>query len=619
MMKNLRNVSLKHKLIIILPVISAAAWISVSMYNYAQVGNVVDRISDKYMHEWVSRFSRIIVDDIRSGNVHGLRRTSYEMFEGEVVDSAYVYNAKGKLLIKFPPNSKNVSRSSIDTVENGKGEAIANKNLFYFYPIADQYGIVWGELYVKPSYDISTSVIQNRMNAVIVFGFGLFLVQIGILVWLLNAMFRPIEYVTSEIARLTRGNRSGSIDVEGLNALVEGVPEGEVKQLGKQLVVFAESISKYQEQVLQNAALVAIGEISAQVAHDMRSPLSVLTTFVQHRESSGDSDEREFAAAAHRSVRKLLNMADDFLDYGKAKILSRSPCNLKQIYEDIVEPECSEVVRNKGLTIDLNIDEHLYANFDAHKVGRVMTNLILNAARAVDKGIGHIEVTAMEGGEGELIIIVSDDGCGIPCDDLEKIYENFYSTDKRLGTGLGLSYCKQVVGVHDGTIDVRSEVDKGTIFTITLPDCVISEQKALNSVDDPKIGALPVKKRTGVPGPEKVLIVDDDDDIRTQWKQLIDDRDARILYFASSVEEVQSSLGVDYTMIDTAIVDYEYKGEDQNGIDLVAFLKRNGVSSIYLCTGHYRNEEICRRAKEAGACSVLSKPIDTNKVSELFP
>lgn len=359
--------------------------------------------------------------------------------------------------------------------------------------------------------------------------------------------------------------------------------------------------------------------VSAHVAHDMRSPLSVLTTFVQHYETRGDSEEREFASAAHRSVKKLLNMADDFLDYGKAKTLSRTPCNLKQAYHGIVEPECSNILRDKGLSVDLNIDPNLYANIDSHKVCRTMTNLVLNAVRAVDGRDARIEVGAMEGQSGELIIIVSDNGCGIPRDDLEKIYESFYSTDKRSGTGLGLSYCKQVAEVHDGTIDVQSEVGKGTIFTIILPGCVLSEAEVQASISaEMEAGAAVVKKRTGVMGPEKVLIVDDDEDIRNQWKRLIGERGGRIVYSASSVKDAQASLGVDYTMIDTAIVDYEYAGEDQNGVDLVGFLKRNGVKTVYLCTGYYRDEEICRRAKEAGADSVLSKPIDAREVAAIF-
>ena len=445
---------------------------------------------------------------------------------------------------------------------------------------------------------------------------GVLIMILGVVVLLLciNYMDKRISRPLKRLTEATKQLGDGNYDVHLPNP-----SEDEIGVLGKSFVEMSQRIQKYQEQVSQNAALAAVGEISAQVAHDMRSPLSVLTTFVKHYEARGDSEEREFAGAASRSVKKLLHMADDFLDYGKAKTLSRITCNLKQIFYEFVEPECSKTLRDKGLSIDLNIDPHLYANIDSHKISRTMTNLVLNAARAVDEHDGRIEVGVMEGQSGELIIIVSDDGCGIPRDDLEKIYESFYSTDKKLGTGLGLSYCKQVVEVHDGTMDVQSEVDKGTIFTIMLPDCVVSEVEVLANISaDTAAGAVVVKKRTGVPGPEKVLIVDDDEDIRMQWERLIDERGGRIIYSASSVREAQSSLGVDYTMIDTAIVDYEYAGEEQNGVDLVAFLKRNGVKTVYLCTGHYQDEEVCRRAKEAGAESVLSKPIDDNEVSAIF-
>ncbi len=122
--------------------------------------------------------------------------------------------------------------------------------------------------------------------------------------------------------------------------------------------------------------------------------------------------------------------------------------------------------------INLTIDDTEYMPFvraDTNKIVWVLSNLISNALRYVDEG-GHIRVSAERTGA-DIHISVQDDGIGIPPEYQTRIFQKFIRVHKQESgrTGLGLAICKEIVRAHGGTIWVKSDPGKGSIFTFTLP------------------------------------------------------------------------------------------------------------------------------------------------------
>ena len=115
-----------------------------------------------------------------------------------------------------------------------------------------------------------------------------------------------------------------------------------------------------------------------------------------------------------------------------------------------------------------------------------------------------------------------------------------------------------------------------------------------------------------------VLIADDVAGIRQQWQKIVKERGGNVVHCAKSVEEVEGSREIDYDRIDTAIVDYKYEGEDKTGIDLITHLKSKGVTRVYLCTGFYDDPAIRDAAHQAGADSIIPKPINESNLSDLL-
>lgn len=356
-------------------------------------------------------------------------------------------------------------------------------------------------------------------------------------------------------------------------------------------------------------SMATVGRISSHIAHDMRSPLSVLKGYVGATGQHGDPDLTEYHAAASRSVAKLEAMANDLVDYAGASNLQRSPLVLEKLICDGVIAETRGVANDKGCAVTCTASKELKVNIDGYKLERVLINLVLNGIQAMEGRGGTVRLAGQIEHEKDLRIEVLDNGKGIDPENLPHVFDSFFTKGKRGGTGLGLAYCKQVVEAHGGIIGVASSVEKGTTFTIRIPNCIVAtEVRELDMGEMTEKKTNTVDERIACMG--KVLIADDDPDIRKRWRDIITERGGQIATVYDSADLLIGDETVDYTHIDTAIVDYDFKGDSHTGIDLIAHLKRKDVKTVYLCTGYANNRDICDRARAAGAVKVLSKPIN---------
>ena len=115
-----------------------------------------------------------------------------------------------------------------------------------------------------------------------------------------------------------------------------------------------------------------------------------------------------------------------------------------------------------------------------------------------------------------------------------------------------------------------------------------------------------------------IIIADDDSDMLFLLAQTARACGAKIAYSATAVEDIMKDGSIDYSKINAAIVDYEFKGSEHNGIDLIRYLKSMGVPAVHLCTGFYADKDIRREAKQAGATSILKKPLDDNEIAKIL-
>ncbi len=223
----------------------------------------------------------------------------------------------------------------------------------------------------------------------------------------------------------------------------------------------------------------AKSDFVATASHELRSPLTSIKGFIELLQSTENenltSRQQEFIQIALQSTDRLVDLVNDLLDVariesGQFEISPRS-CDLRTTVEEVaalMQPRVDE----KGQRLVVEISEpRPPALADPARVRQIITNLLTNA-HMYTGGHGTITVT-LSGDAHATRIAVADSGRGMSPEDARRIFDRFYrgSSDERRspGTGLGLSIVKSLVELHGGSIDVRSELGRGTTFEITLP------------------------------------------------------------------------------------------------------------------------------------------------------
>ncbi|NMC85073.1 MAG: HAMP domain-containing protein [Anaerolineaceae bacterium] len=214
-------------------------------------------------------------------------------------------------------------------------------------------------------------------------------------------------------------------------------------------------------------------EFISNLAHELRTPLTSLRMNLEVLNSNPQAkleDYQTFSAIAGRSITRLEHLVEDLLLLAKAeKEIDRRPVVLGVLFEDILE-ELALIAEKENIDLKMSGDLELTVSADAVLLHRALANLIENGLYYNHPG-GFVEVSAQKT-EHQVIIEVQDSGIGISKDQLAHIFERFYRAETRVinhdGKGLGLAITAHIVALHNGRIEVKSEVGKGSVFTIFL-------------------------------------------------------------------------------------------------------------------------------------------------------
>ena len=214
--------------------------------------------------------------------------------------------------------------------------------------------------------------------------------------------------------------------------------------------------------------LTTIGRLLSGVMHDMRTPLTVISGYVQLMATATDAQQRsDHARLILKQFDLLSAMQREVLEFarGERSILVRK-VYLTKFFEDLEKQLRSEI---DGTSVDLvfQLEDRGVARFDESKLTRVLHNLARNAVEAMGARGGKLTLRVSREGT-DLVVSVSDTGKGIPKDIEDKLFQSFVTSGKRGGTGLGLAIVKKIVDEHAGTITVKS-TSHGATFTVRLP------------------------------------------------------------------------------------------------------------------------------------------------------
>lgn len=213
----------------------------------------------------------------------------------------------------------------------------------------------------------------------------------------------------------------------------------------------------------------ALGEMAAQVAHEIRNPLGGIKGFASllKRDLSDRPSQQKMAASIVEGTDNLDHLVDRILHYSRPVHPHPEKTDLIALLQDIKTHLMADanILPNIAIKIDAPFDQ-LLLNLDPALIKSALLNLLVNAVQAMPNG-GTVGLSVQKQPACALVSI-SDTGTGISEENLAKLYSPFFTT-KPQGNGLGLAEVQKVVQAHGGTIDVMSTVNKGTTFTIKLP------------------------------------------------------------------------------------------------------------------------------------------------------
>jgi len=274
---------------------------------------------------------------------------------------------------------------------------------------------------------------------------------------------RPISHMIDVIRQVKRGNLEERMHVDGDDEL------SEMAGTFNRMTDIIRSNKEIEAKLAQQGKMASLGILSSGVAHEINNPLGVILGYAGYLEGkmSEDDPNYEYIHEIKRESKRCRKIVQDLLSYARTPRPVMEPCDINKLMEQI-SGFAANHTDMKGVEIRTEFASELpNVCLDGDQMRQVAINLILNAGGAMPNG-GTLTITTGMTASDRVHIIFSDNGCGIPPEDLEKIFEPFYTTKER-GTGLGLAITRQIIEQHSGEIRIESIPSSGTVITVTLP------------------------------------------------------------------------------------------------------------------------------------------------------
>ncbi|MBA2627412.1 MAG: HAMP domain-containing protein [Gemmatimonadales bacterium] len=286
------------------------------------------------------------------------------------------------------------------------------------------------------------------------------LIALGLAALLTRRVTRSLE----ELATATDAVAAGDLDRR-----VSESSGSEVGRVGRAFNAMTESLRVTLRQLSQQEAVVAVGAFAASLAHEVRNPLTSIRIDLQRVEERLDAHSplRVPLARALREVQRLDQTVSGALHVARSGTIASDLVDLRVPLQRAVEVATTVFEQRRAVLEPLEFgSESIAVRGGEAALEQLFLNILLNAAQAVEGG-GSSSVS-VDQRVGAVQVSISDSGCGIPADHLDRVFEPFFST-KAEGTGLGLAVARQIATAHGGSIRIESSAGAGTTVWITLP------------------------------------------------------------------------------------------------------------------------------------------------------
>lgn len=241
----------------------------------------------------------------------------------------------------------------------------------------------------------------------------------------------------------------------------------------KKMIVVEDYTEKYLKEKVerQESKMIAIGQLSAGLAHEIRNPLGLIKSYTYIIENDNPSEKyKQALSVINNSIKRINNLIENLLRFSRFANEETQLVNVKEFIDSIIEVEKDSIEEDINIRANYKEMDREEISINTEVLRMVLINLINNSVDSfygVEKTDKKIEINVYVK-ENQFNLSIIDNGCGIEEEKLDKIFNPFFST-KESGTGLGLYIISTEVTNHNGRITVSSELGEGTTFNIVLP------------------------------------------------------------------------------------------------------------------------------------------------------
>ena len=387
--------------------------------------------------------------------------------------------------VEFYLKDHNFIREEMVQLKNGRKER--ERVYYYNTPILnrpecfqchDKEKKIIGVLTVANSLkEMDTMISKIEIHSII-----LAIITIAFLSFVLGFLFLkfinvPIKKLTEAMKKAEEGDFTVRVNVKGRDEM--GSLAENLNIMIEKLQLAKQEAEQYHQELVQRAdRMASIGELASGIAHEIRNPLAGIQGAIQilAEEFPKEDPRTQVTDEIQKQIYKLERLVKDLLNYAKPVPANYLPTDINQLVDKVVSFFVTQRGRSENVKIEKNFFSPLPKTIiDPNSMEQAFLNIILNAQKAMPEG-GTFTVSTLafpqrkdDGKEArEVQIIFEDTGVGILRENLPKIFDPFFST-RPDGTGLGLSITKNIVEQNGGKIEVKSQVNVGTKFIITLP------------------------------------------------------------------------------------------------------------------------------------------------------
>lgn len=429
-------------------------------------------------------YSKIYVSSIEDSIVHQGKRTAshyhYGELSDEIIEKIQWYNVVSEYeiivvddldeLSSYFPYQVNYEEliSSQDQIKLEKGKHVMkegfveelNREIFgAIFPIRGDQSLI-GFIYIYVPLEAIQDVFRDSIPILLVVGILFFCIFFFIITRVWKSMFKPLEDLRRLSERVSIGDYSSTIETNR---------QDEAGQLINAFNQMCLSLGQLEERKR---------EFTANIVHELRTPLTYVrgyTEALKQKIFTSPEEANHYLTTIQKETKRLSQLINDLVDLNylqeNSYSINKQPIVIAQVLWDTID--LFEIrLKEKDLSLKLGIDEEFVVSGDSQRIHQVFYNIIDNAIK-YSLPSGTISITLKEVNE-FIQLQINNGGMIIPKEDIERIGERFFRTDKARnrttgGTGLGLSIVKEIIRLHEGVFKITSNQLTGTTVTIQLP------------------------------------------------------------------------------------------------------------------------------------------------------